>query len=391
MLAWFAMASTPSNANPQMLRWARERAGLSAEVVSSAEKIYLDELLMWERGDTTPSLARLRSLATRYKRPLMVFYLPKPPKEFTVVKDYRKLPSSAPAMSPELRYAIRRAQERQAWASEYLSDIGAPNNELVGSLKPNAKVQEAAESFRRTLGITISEQQSCDVPLEGFKLWRDKIEQTGFFVFQASRVAIAEMRGCALPDAIAPVALLNSKDADVAKSFTLLHEVAHLLLGQSAITGGDDGDFDIHPTSTIEKFCNRFAGEVIVPRNDFVRLVPKNWQVNDDEFLRKAARTFCVSRAVVAYRLIECGFAPQSYLAEKWPSLQSRNRPEPEGGPPEYKKALSRNGTAFASLALSAYHGNSIHAGELSSLLDMKLNHLAQLESAIYPNRAQPA
>lgn len=370
-----------------MLKWARESAGLSAQDVASAERIYLDQLLQWERGDSTPTISMLRRLGKRYKRPLMVFYLPEPPQGFSVVKDFRHLSDAKSTLSPQLRYAIRRAQERQAWASEYLIENGVPANELVGSLAPDSDLSEASRQIRTRLGITVSDQAACKSALEAFRIWRDGIESLGVFVFQATHVDVTEMRGCALPDQYAPVILINSKDADVAKNFTLFHELGHLLLGESALTGSESVfPHAIH--SNAERFCNRFAAEVLVPRDDIRQEFPEDWELNEDELLRSAARRYAVSRAVVAYRLVEVGLASRDWLAAKWNSLQSA--PKDGGGPqPQHLLTLSRNGNAFSRLATSAYHGGYIHGGTLYSLLGMKLKHLPQLESVLYPAQIQ--
>jgi Zn-dependent peptidase ImmA (M78 family) len=381
------MVTAPSKANPKMLRWAREKAGLRAEDVASAEKIYLEQLLQWERGDTTPTMAQLRKLGKRYKRPLMVFYLSDPPQGFTVVKDYRHLPTSEATESPELRYVIRRAQERQSWASEYLAESGAPPNQFVGSLERDADVYQAATKFRQRLGVGLAAQEMCDSALGGFRLWRDAAEALGFFVFQAIHVTVNEMRGCALPDKFAPVALVNSKDADVAKTFTLIHELAHLLLGETAITGSNT-DFELASHSPVERFCNRFAAEVLVPHDDLVRFVPKNWIEHETEILRAAARKYWVSRSVIAYRLVEAKLANKEWLNSRWSALQSAAKDT--GGPqPQHLLALSRNGVAFPKLTISAYHGGEIHGGAVSNLLGMKLKHLPQLESVLYPGQVR--
>jgi Zn-dependent peptidase ImmA (M78 family) len=193
------------------------------------------------------------------------------------------------------------------------------------------------------------------------------------------------MRGCALPDKLAPVVLINSKDADVAKSFTLIHEVAHLLLGEAAITGSA-ADFEVSPSSPIERFCNRFAAEVLVPQEDFKNQVPSDWMDRENEFLRFSARKYWVSKSVIAYRMVETGFADRDWLNSRWPALQSVGRDT--GGPqPQHMLALSRNGVAFPRLTLSAYHGGEIHGGALYNLLGMKLKHLPQLESVLYPGQ----
>lgn len=383
------MPSIPSNATPQMLRWARETAGLSAEEVAGLEKIYLEQLERWERGDDMPTLAQLRSLSKRYKRPLMVFYLPAPPTEFSVVKDFRHLPEREAKWSPELTYAIRHAQERQAWASDYLYENGEDENRLLGSLSLASDPRAAAAEFRKLIGVTLTAQNTCENAKAAFRLWREKIEAAGVFVFQIPKIAIEEMRGCALPDKYAPVAIINSADADAAKSFTLIHETAHLLLGESAITGGM-WEFDQSPQMGTEAFCNRFAAEVLVPAEAFQKLIPKNWRDRDDEIIESAARMFRVSRAVILFRLLELKFTDRSYIDQKLRSLSSPPVRAPKGGPKQHELALSRLGHSFSRLALAAYQDSSLHAAGLSTLLGLKLKHLPDLERQLFPNQVRP-
>jgi len=384
--------SIPSNATKEMLRWGRETAGLTIEDVARAERLPPESLAAWERGEGTPSFAMLKRLAKRYKRPVMVFYLPEPPRDFSVVKDFRLLPANVSReFSPELRYAVRLAQERQAWASEQLEDEGVGKNPLVRTLTDSANFREEATRFRGRLGVSIRDQATCGNDFDAFRLWRERCEAEGVFVFQTSRVAVEEMRGCALVDQYAPVVMVNSRDAPTARIFTLIHEVAHILLGESAVTGGGTYVFSRSPTHNIEKLCNHFAAEVLVPANDFRSRVPPNWKTRDDEVIKRAASVYHVSRAVIGLRLVETGLASEAYLRSKWPSLQAKptQRKDTSGGPPQHVLALSRTGSAFARLALSAFHSGEIHGGELASLLGMKLKHLGQLESVLYPNRAQ--
>jgi transcriptional regulator with XRE-family HTH domain len=72
--------------NPKMLVWARETAGLSVE--EAADKLGLkdmarargvDKLRALEAGQRTPSRAQLLKPAV-YRRPLIAFYLPEPPR-----------------------------------------------------------------------------------------------------------------------------------------------------------------------------------------------------------------------------------------------------------------------------------------------------------------------
>jgi len=276
--------------------------------------------------------------------------------------------------------------------TECIEEEGLPKNALVGILKQSANIPREARRLRDTLGITVDDQASCETDYAALKLWRSRCEAAGIYVFQVSRIALEDMRGCALPDPYAPVAILNPRDAPTGRIFTLMHEVAHILLGKAAITGAGKYNFSHTPTVKTERFCNQFAAEVLVPRSDFVSRMPQNWRNNDDAVIAKAATAYRVSRAVIGLRLVELGFASESYLHSKWPALQAKpaKKRSSGGGLPQHELAISRTGEAFVRLALSAYHGGEIHGGELSSLLGMKLQHLPKLESVVYPGRVQP-
>jgi transcriptional regulator with XRE-family HTH domain len=88
---------------PALLVWARERSGFEIEAAATRLKIDPDVLRSWESGRDRPSIAKLREVASLYKRPPAVFYLPRPPRGFVPLRDLRKLPKTAQRpRSPEL-------------------------------------------------------------------------------------------------------------------------------------------------------------------------------------------------------------------------------------------------------------------------------------------------
>lgn len=385
--------SVSSKANPAMLKWARDRVGLSLEEVSKADKIPLQTLTDWESSIGSPSLPQLRKLSVRYKRPLMVFYLEQPPREFSVVKDFRTIAhGGGRAFSTNLRRALQIAQERQQWAADYLEDTGEKATHLVGSVSATAVPSGVANQLRNMLGVSLLDQVSCVNHYAAFNMWRKACEEFGVYVFQSTRVEVREMRGCALPNAYAPAVLLNAGDAISARIFTLMHEMAHILIGESAITGSGIDEFDLRPDQAIERFCNSVAANILVPKDDFVRFIPSDWRNRDDLIIHRSANKYHVSRAVICLRLVEVGLADQAYLDSKWPSLQSRPvDTKKDVKIPPYVLSLSRAGRGFTRLALSAFHSGAIHGGELSELIRLKMNHLPLLEAEMYPNRVQSA
>jgi transcriptional regulator with XRE-family HTH domain len=114
------MARTPpALVEPALLSWARASAGLTVEEAAKKLDQPPDRLAAWEAGDERPSVAQLRAAARVYKRPLAVFYLPEPPRDFQPLRDFRRVPDAeAGRLSPELRDTIRRAYTQREAALE---------------------------------------------------------------------------------------------------------------------------------------------------------------------------------------------------------------------------------------------------------------------------------
>jgi transcriptional regulator with XRE-family HTH domain len=72
--------------NPDILKWARETAGFS--IADAAAKLEIgdargvageDRLAAYEAGEQEPSRPLLLRMAKQYRRPLLTFYMTKPP------------------------------------------------------------------------------------------------------------------------------------------------------------------------------------------------------------------------------------------------------------------------------------------------------------------------
>ena len=100
------------------------------------------------------------------------------------------------------------------------------------------------------------------------EIWRDCIEDKGIFVFKDA-FQNEFVDGFSLVHDQFPVIYLNNSRLHVRQIFSLLHELAHLLLGANGITRG------INPEGgRIERFCNQFAAEFLVPSSRFGNAAP---------------------------------------------------------------------------------------------------------------------
>ena len=108
--------------NPEILRWARETAGLTLEDASHKLGIQIargvspvDRLNALETGDVEPTRPLLLKMAKQYHRPLIVFYMEKPPRKGNRGQDFRTLPDSTTKVANALVDAlIRDVQVRQS-------------------------------------------------------------------------------------------------------------------------------------------------------------------------------------------------------------------------------------------------------------------------------------
>ena len=133
-----------------------------------------------------------------------------------------------------------------------------------------------------------------------------------------SAIPVEAFRGFAIADSIAPLVVINDGDAKAAWSFTLLHELAHLWLGATGVSGGGS------PELQIERFCNDVAGEFLPPRSDVETINVARLDVNAQiAVISEHVARWRVSRQMmVAYGLYKAG----RVSLEAWKALEASIR-----------------------------------------------------------------
>jgi Zn-dependent peptidase ImmA (M78 family) len=116
-----------------------------------------------------------------------------------------------------------------------------------------------------------------------------------------------EFRGFALVDELAPLVFVNGADTKAAQIFTLSHELAHIWLGQSAVS---DVDMAVGSANAIERWCNQVAAEFLVPLDALGTVEVQ--QPDLTEQLERIARTFKVSTLVALRRIHDAGYLPDA-------------------------------------------------------------------------------
>jgi Zn-dependent peptidase ImmA (M78 family)/DNA-binding transcriptional regulator YiaG len=372
---------------PAVLAWARREAGLAPELAARKLAVNPDRLARWESGEDRPTIPQLLKLSEVYKRNPAVFYLPEPPPEQFAVHDFRRLPGAAAAeLSTDLRYEIRLAAARRETLLDVLG-AEAPKTRLPQVLDA-ADAEGAARAIREHLGITLAEQKKWRRPEVGFRSWCEAVERIGVLVFHATRVDVGEMRGFSRVESILPVILLNGGDAHAGRTFSLLHELCHLVLRDGGLClPGQEVDGIDH-----EVLCNRVAGAALVPAASLMaeKAVvraggPRDWS---DDDLGVLAREYAVSREVVLRRLLIIGLTTERFYRHKrrqFAEETAARAAESEGGfVPPFRQALTRMGRPYAKGILESFYQGRITASDLSRYLGLKLKHLPEFEAAVF-------
>jgi Zn-dependent peptidase ImmA (M78 family) len=367
--------------NPELLVWARDSAGLTIEAAASKAHVKPERLAEWESGAARPTVNQLRLLAEAFKRPLAVFYLPKPPKSFDVLRDFRGKGARTAKESPALAYEIRRAYERREIALDLLDGLGEALPAGRFAARTTDEPEKVAAALRGLLEVSLARQRQWTSEYAAFANWRDAIEDVGVLVFQTTGIPVAEARGFSISSQSLSVIAMNGKDSYAGRMFTMMHELAHLALREGGIC-----DLDEHG---LEMFCNAVAGSLLVPSEALladseVRSAarPGSWP---EETIQRLSREFRVSREVIVRRLLTLGKATSSFyeLKRRAYAAELANRPQPKGGPPPPALALARAGRFFTGVVVRSYTEGRITSADASDFLSLRLRHLPDVMKAL--------
>ena len=389
------MARVEALITPSVLKWARERSGFSVEVAAKKIGRPVAEILMWENGESRPTIPQARKAAEAYKRPLAVFYLPEPPRDFETLRDFRSLPvGHSPEFSSELSLLVRTAQYRMEWMSDFLQSEGVEPLEFVGSITLQSDPKEASQKIVNVLKIAPDEQTQCRTRGDALRMWIEKAEKAGIYIFRQGQISLKEARGFVLCDDYSPFIYINSEDAKAAQLFTLAHELAHLWLKQGGISNLEPVEAGIrNDASHIEIYCNQVASELVLNRPLFdykLRQIDQSEPLHDR--IEGLSGFFKVSEEVIARRMLSDELiSPDTYedlrqhYQDRWKSIKEQRRSKMkarDGGPSYYVTKAFNNGYAFTQTIVSAYESGSVSGREASGLLDVKINNIRKLANS---------
>ena len=299
--------------NPDILIWAREKAGLSR--ADAARSLGFADSRRWtadgrleamEKGQVRPSRSVLQEMEKKYRVPMLVFYLARPPESQGEDEVFRTILGAPSAHdNPRLDALIRQVRVKQQIVRDLLEDERVEPLDFVGSATIDSSSEWLSADIMQRTGFSLEDYREKSNSHRAFAYVRTRLEESGIFVLLMSNlgshhtsIAVAVFRGFALVDPLAPFVVLNDQDAKTALSFTALHEAVHLWIGEPGFMSGT-------PADSVETLANDVAGELFLPRREIAKL--SNKQVTgiatDLDVIEKFASERNISKQMVAYRL----------------------------------------------------------------------------------------
>lgn len=332
----------------KLLRWARERSGVSADFLTPR----FPKLEAWERGEAHPTLKQLEAFAKATYTPVGFFFLAEPLDEPVPIPDFRTTGVARPArLSPHLLETIYLCQQRQAWYQEYARLRGEDRLPFVASARVTSDVVTTARQIRGELGLDLDDRKRAATWQEALRQLIEQVEAIGVLVMVSGIVGSnntrklnpKEFRGLALCDDLAPLIFVNGADAKAAQMFSVAQELAHIWVGETALS---DADVSTVPEHAVERWCNQVAAEVLVPL-ETMRAKFNSKAVLDTE-IQRLARHFKVSSLVVIRRIFDAGGLSATALRAAYAAELDRLRPTAKSGGGHFHAALARVGNRFA-------------------------------------------
>ena len=266
------MTDLARNINPEMLSWARKSIELSLE--EAARKIGLnttrqgspaERLKAFESGRAEPTRNLLLKMERAYHQSLITFYMPDPPLKEDRGADFRTLPDSTKE-PPLLDILLRDIRARQDMIRSILEDDeDYPRLDFVNSLSDSDSISTVIDHIRKILKIPGHDSPGIGEksPEDLFLKLRNRVQEMGVFVILEGNLGSHQtnfstevFRGFAVSDDIAPFIVINPHDSKAAHSFTLIHELTHILVGATGISAKPVTDTPYTPDEHIEHFCN---------------------------------------------------------------------------------------------------------------------------------------
>jgi Zn-dependent peptidase ImmA (M78 family)/transcriptional regulator with XRE-family HTH domain len=365
---------------PALIVWAREHRGLDQAELAEKLSIPVEDVIAMENGSKIPNLTFFKRLSSKLKIPGGSLLRQTPPDVPAMPADYRTLEGRPPEVGFETRLAVNFARTISENVRELVeNELTNPVPRIPRLDRRRENAEESGEAERQRLGVTAVTQLGWRGN-QAFRNWRTVIENAGTFV-TIKNFPLGDCKGFTIYDhREAPIIVISKKERfDPARTFTLIHEYAHLLIREPGLSDHND-------RNPVEAWCNQFAGAFLMPRDTIRQLIgawpnePQEWTLDE---IRNWARRLKVSQQALAIRFEALGLAREGFYTRiKAQQGQVARLPEQDGG--NYVNTqVNELGNRLTKTVLTAEQARRIQVAEAVEILALKPTHFDRVRRQI--------
>jgi Zn-dependent peptidase ImmA (M78 family) len=381
--------------NKETLRFIRDNKQVTFDYIERITKFPEEKISMWEdvTSDKLPTINQAKKLALCYRVPFAGFYMNS--SDINVKHLPRLINKRTMLDATTDDSAINLALFDMINERDFYVETKETFRETIPTfnlqISHDLSTSEWARIIREYFDIKLSEQYKCSSKRKFYLYLREKIEAKGIFIQGFQKVDVGTLRGVAIVDDSMPIIGINDDDRYPAKSFSILHELVHIIKRTSSIC---NDMFGFNPRDDEEVFCNAVAGEVLVPRVALHENIKGYFRFQLDS-VDALADKFSVSSEVVARRLLDTGRCDRSWYNSISTELCQRNIFEKEKQKADRQKkgrviprnmpreAIDRTSAAMCSVLLRGYSERIFDKADISAHIGIGLKHINKFVSEV--------
>ncbi len=379
---------------PSVLRWARERSHLTADVLAKKAHVKPEQLGFWEIGEARPTFRQAQNLAQKLHIPFGYLFLSSPPEEKVPLPDLRTVrDEESKTLSVDFHDLLNDVLRKQQWYRDYIKEETTEKLPYIGRFSKNSSVDEVADDICSTLEIDEKLRRSSLNWEDFLRNFIARAEAAKILVLRSGvvgnnghrKLSVNEFRGFVISDDIAPLIFLNGRDAKAAQIFTLAHELAHLWIGESGISNLDIGKTALNQNQQVELFCNRVAAELLVPRAVFT----DDWKTGQsvDDNVSRLVHRYRVSSIVILRRAFDLERINREQFFEYYEVETNKHAAREDrrqsGGGDFYATLGSRNSKRLIGTVVSAALEGRLLYREAARMLGVKVKTIQGIATEI--------
>ena len=375
--------------NGAAMRYYREERELSIGEAAELSGITAEKIRIFESGTDRPTWGEIKKISNVYRVPTLALADPDPKSPTKPTADYRTVDGRETIPSPSIAAALDEARDIQLAAAEIIED--APHLFERTTLPPfsvDTDPIDLARQYRQKFEITVGTHDQAANESHFFSIVRAQIEQLGIIVIVRKVGELEDdCRGfCLIANGGPPIIVINtSENVTGARTFSLLHEFAHILLGKPGLSG-------LNARNRVERFCNEFAANFLMPPEVITHVVgppgeKREFTITD---IRRFAKQIKCSQQALALRLEELKYTPARFY-ERWMSeMATAQMPGTGFAQMSYPERMVRRlGIGFSSLVLNALNSDFISEVDAYRATNVKPEHYAEMAAEMEKLRSR--